>query len=252
MKRKELIREKVTELGKKYDEYDLLCDQLCRGDDYEFYQSISYEYLKDKRLTLYGMVCFAIVSIIVSVVFQIYTLCLCFIAGLVGAFCFSIWRDNNNARKDIARGFPGTITICFYTQKLLDEICAQITTVEDAIAKAERKIEERRAAAAEELREREEAALREAEKVHLKFEAIFKIIREELRGEVQDYELSDGEVYIKLPILYDTHLGFDWWPFALTEDGWENLIYRVSRLRPIMAGYHSLQKLLDTAVPAEQ
>lgn len=252
MKRKELIREKVTELGKKYDEYDLLCDQLCHSDDYVFCQSISYEYLKDKKIMFYGMIGLSIVSIIVSVVFRIYTFCLGSIVGFVGTSCFMIWRDNKNARKDIDKGFPGTIIICFYTQKLLDEVCTQITAVEDAIAKAERKIEERRAAAAEELRKREEAALREAEKVHLKFEAIFKIIREELRGEVQDYELSDGEVYVKLPILYDTHVGFDWYPFALTEEGWERLTYRVSRLRPIMAGYHSLQKLLDTAVPAEQ
>ncbi len=253
--RKQLIRQKVSELDQKYDEY---CD-IC---GYWPHNTVRYRLLVSAcgfsiPITLIVML---VVSVLFGVIFHnVSTILRCMVGSMVG-IAFSVCVREIKSRRTVKHGGSATITIFFYNQKLLDEICTRIVSVEEDLKAKKHDIAEQRARRIE---KKMRIAINEARENRPKFESLFGIIRHELGGQIKPVMCSDenGKEYeselaisLIIPVL-------DWGSYSLsfqeevveiTEQGLRNLTARIAMLRCVMTEYYSLQKVLDTAVPAEQ
>lgn len=238
--KKELIEAKIGELEYWYREYSNVS-----GCDYD--GRVRYKFLRQSSMFTTVLICLGVATLL-AIILRNPSLLISWSVTAV-AFCFfNALLHNRQERKLLLSGQAANIVICFCTQKVLDEISNQITKVEYSTEQVRRKIEEQEA----QDKQRQDERLAEAKRLQLMFEKLFGIVCTELEGEIKAYDLSDGEVHIKLPEPNERRLNFDWFCFQLTEDGLDKLTFHVSQLRPVMEQYHSLQKSLDTAVPAEQ
>lgn len=125
-KRKELIRQKISELDQKYDEYCDICGYWPHNR--VKYQSLSSAYGFPIPITLIIML---VISVLVGAIFHsVSPVMWCMVGSIVG-IPFSICISEIKARRAVKHGGSATITIFFYNQKLLDEICTRIVSVEE-------------------------------------------------------------------------------------------------------------------------
>ncbi len=256
--RKQLIRQKVSELDQKYDEY---CD-IC---GYWPHNTVRYRLL----VSAYGfsipitLIVMLVVSVLFGVIFHnVSTILRCMVGAMVG-IAFSVCVREIKSRRTVKHGGSATITVFFYNQKLLDEICTHITSVEKDLKAKKRDIAERRAKRAEKAKEKMRIAINEARENRPKFESLFGIIRHELGGQIKPVMCSDenGKEYeselaisLIIPVLdWESYsLSFQEEVVEITEQELRSLTTRIAMLRCVMTEYYSLQKILDTAVPTEQ
>lgn len=240
MTRKEMILEKLKEMEQKYDE-------LVRLQDGYGYGSLQYKHVCQSTI-FYAWLTTLAIALVILLIFQNAQPCLGFILGSTISLLGTIFVRNRKGRKEHQTGQAADIVFCFYTQAMLDEVCAEVESLDARIThrktyKAEREAKEK---------QYHEDRLQQAQELQLQFEVLFDIVRKELEGEVRLNPMTETDVSIKLPEITRNSLEFGWHEFPLTEYGLKRLTFQISRLRPAMAEYHSLQKTLDTAVPAEQ